>query len=113
MGMIVTLYLISTNVYSSLDAPPTRGFSYIEIWMMGAQFPILLALLEYGYILHLKKSAKENKVINVKTSDGQQRNWSKEIDLDKNAKYLDYATMIISLVLFLVFVFIYYVASTV
>ncbi len=60
MGMIVTLYLISANVYNSVDAPNGRGFSYIEIWMLGAQFPILLALCEYGFILYLKKVAKKS-----------------------------------------------------
>ena len=39
--MVLTLYLISANVYNSVDAPNSRGFSYIEIWMLGTQFPIL------------------------------------------------------------------------
>ena len=43
MGMIVMLYLISTNVYNSVDDPTSKGFSYyIEIWMIGTQIPILL-----------------------------------------------------------------------
>ena len=58
MGMILTLYLISANVYNAVDAPTTRGFSYIEVWILGTQAPILLALLEYGFILHLKKTSK-------------------------------------------------------
>ena len=53
--MIVTLYLISANVYNSVEAPDGRGFSYIEVWMVGTQFPILLALCEYGFVLYLKK----------------------------------------------------------
>ena len=56
--MVVTLYLISANVYNSVDAPKSRGFSYIEIWMFGSQFPILLALLQYGFVLLLKKVVK-------------------------------------------------------
>ena len=60
MGMIVTLYLISANVYNSVEAPNDRGFSYIELWMVGTQFPILLALCEYGIVLYLKKV--ENKL---------------------------------------------------
>ena len=56
--MIVTLYLISANVYNAVEAPPTRGFSYIEVWMLGTQAPILIALFEYGFILLLKKVAK-------------------------------------------------------
>ena len=57
--MIVTLYLISANVYNAVDAPNERGFSNIEVWMLGAQFPILLALLEYGFVLYLKKHANK------------------------------------------------------
>ena len=59
MGMIVTLYLISTNVYNSVDAPQDRGFSNIEVWMIGAQFPIILALCQYGFVLYLKKHANK------------------------------------------------------
>ena len=60
--MIVTLYLISAIVYNAVDAPRARGFSNIEVWMLGAQFPILLALSEYGFVLYLKRHA--NKVQN-------------------------------------------------
>ena len=60
MGMIVTLYLISANVYNAVEAPSDRGFSYIEMWMVGTQIPILLALCEYGFVLYLKKV--ENKL---------------------------------------------------
>ena len=59
MGMIVTLYLISANVYNSVEAPGDSGFSYIEIWMVGTQFPILLALFQYGFVLYLKKIDKK------------------------------------------------------
>ena len=87
--MIVTLYLISENVYNSVDAPRNRGFSYIEIWMLGSQFPILLALFEYGSILLLKKIDKKS---------------------DMEIKKLDLAAMIISFSLFLTFSFVYVVA---
>ena len=62
MAMIVTLYLISANVYNAVDAPRSRGFSNIEVWMLGAQFPIMLALCEYGFVLYLKRH--DNKVQN-------------------------------------------------
>ena len=55
LGMIVTLFLISTNTYNSVQAPDDRGVSYIEVWLMGTSIPISLALLEYGYILALEK----------------------------------------------------------
>ena len=54
MGLLVTLYLISANVYNSVSAPPGRGFSYIELWAIGMQFPLLL-----GTIHKLPKAIKE------------------------------------------------------
>ena len=102
MGMIVTLYLISANVYSSVEAPKARGFSYIEVWMIGTQFPILLALFEYGLILYWKKM--------VKNADDQNDIESKQM-LDKKIKYLDFATMILSLVSFIVFAIFYWIGN--
>ena len=32
MGMLITLYLILINSYNSVDAPPDRGVSSIEMW---------------------------------------------------------------------------------
>ena len=91
MGMIVTLYLISENVYNSVDAPKGRGFSYIEVWKLGTQLPIILALCEYGLILHLKKISKKSTGTNPKmdqTDSGE--------EFDERIKKLDYATMIAS-----------------
>ena len=98
MGMIVTLYLISANVYNSVDAPKNRGFSYIEIWMFGTQFPILVALLEYGFVLLLKKVAK--------LSDK-----NKKKIFEENIKMLDLATMIFSFCSFLMFASIYWIVA--
>ena len=104
--MIVTLYLISANVYNSVDAPNGRGFSYIEIWMLGAQFPILLALCEYGFVLYLKKVAKKSEeetmsvdIVNVKPG------------LDDKIKKLDFATMIFSFIFFVIFCSSYWIIS--
>ena len=105
MGMIVTLYLISENVYNSIHAPTVRGFSYIEVWILGTQAPILLALLEYGFILHLKKTSKmetTDEIQNINHDDS-------EADLDDKIKMLDYATMIISLISISTFVSIYWI----
>ena len=102
MGMIVTLYLISANVYSSVEAPKERGFSYIEVWMIGTQFPILLALCEYGLILYWKKMAK-----NVQ----DQNEIESKQKLDKKIKYLDFATLIFSLVCFIVFAISYWIGN--
>ena len=83
---IVTLYLISTNVYNSVDAPRARGFSYIEIWMIGAQIPILLALCEYGFVLCLKKVLK-NSDDDLNTMTNQNESI---IILDDKIKKLDF-----------------------
>ena len=53
LGLLVTLYLIATNVYNSVNAPIQRGFSYIELWMIGMLIPILVAIIEYGVTLCL------------------------------------------------------------
>ena len=55
MGMLITHYLIQMNTYNSVKAPPKRGFSSIEEWFVGMQAPILIAILEYGILLALKK----------------------------------------------------------
>ena len=108
MGMIVTLYLISANVYNSVDAPKVRGFSYIEIWMLGSQFPILLALFEYGFVLYFKKIAKKvDEQKNDEMSLGDEFVNAKP-DLDEQIKKLDFATMIFSFVFFVLFAILYW-----
>ena len=101
MGMIVTLYLIHTNVYNCIDAPHGRGFSYIEIWMIGTQIPILLALTEYGFILGWKKVAKKLNQIQ------QMRENKSTSELNEKIMILDIITMICSLLYFTIFIFIY------
>ena len=98
MGMVVTLYLISANVYNSVDAPKNRGFSYIEIWMIGSQFPILLALLEYGFVLYLKKV--------VKISNQYEANI-----FDEKIKILDTSTMMFDFCFFVIFALIYWIVA--
>ena len=131
MGMIMTLFLISANVYNSVEAPEDSGFSYIEIWMVGTQFPILLALCQYGCVLYMKKvdkkssknlANKKRKVsstvmkFNTKNSLPSEFNVNQILDLDdpkpdldERIKKLDFATMIFSLVYFITFVSIYLV----
>ena len=55
MGMIITLFLILINTYTSVAAPNGRGFSYIEVWYIGIQVPIVFAFLEYGIILYVMR----------------------------------------------------------
>ena len=107
MGMIVTLYLISANVYNSVDAPSSRGFSYIEIWISGAQFPILLALCEYGIILYYKKVEKKSGLSKIQPMNP----CDAKVNLDDWIKKMDFATMIFSLVSFLVFSSLYWIIA--
>ena len=109
MGMIVTLYLISANVYNAVEAPPTRGFSYIEVWMLGTQAPIILALFEYGFILLLKKVKK--KIITNENQDINHNN--AEPDLDDKIKMLDFTTMIVSLISISAFISIYWICLSI
>ena len=53
MGMLVMLSLICYTTYANADAPPVRGFSHIELWMIGMLIPILVAIIEYGVTLCL------------------------------------------------------------
>ena len=97
MGMILTLYLISANVYNSVEGPKSKGFCYIEYWMIGTQIPILIALLEYGFVLSLKKISK-------KVEDKKEA-----LNLDAKIKKLDFATMIISFLYFIIFATVYWI----
>ena len=74
MGLLITLDLIATNVYNSVKAPAKRGFSYVEIWMIGVQIPILLGILEYAILLALKKYysdfIEENTIVFISPNQG-------------------------------------------
>ena len=124
--MIVTLYLISAIVYNAVDAPRARGFSNIEVWMLGAQFPIFLALCEYGFVLYLKKYAiRDQKQLQVQaiSSDPNQvrtvtpdqnqiqpiNSQDQGLELDDKIKRLDSATMSFSFLFFTTFALIYWI----
>ncbi len=55
MGLLITLSLIMINTFNSVDAPSNRGFSSIEIWFIGTLAPVLFGIVEFGYVLALKK----------------------------------------------------------
>ena len=55
MGMLVSLFLIIINIYAAVDAPSSRGFSYLEVWFLGILSPTILAITEYAIILALLK----------------------------------------------------------
>ena len=106
--MLLTLCLISTNIYVSVDAPPQRGLSYIEIWFVGMQSMILLAIIEYSIILGMKKyrlnkDEKENKVdvIVVKTKDVKVA--PKKESIATLAYKMDVISFSISIIFYLIF----------
>ena len=49
--LLLTMLLISTTNYVAVVAPPKRGMSYIEIWIIGMQIPTLIAIFETGFVL--------------------------------------------------------------
>ena len=114
MGMLVTLYLISINVYTTLDAPPGRGFSYIELWMVGMQIPILVALVEYSMILGFRKFQKDM----LKTNAVDTKFFSERRNKDAKSEFesdgicflnIDMICLIISIVYIVMFCVCYWI----
>ena len=107
MGLLVTLHLISSNVYGSLNAPPNRGFSYIEIWILCTQGTILLAIIEYGFILLFMRFSKCNQsgkvASNMYPNSTKENNPMNSLTLEERARLLDIATFTISLLFFVCF----------
>ena len=59
-----------------MKAPAKRGFSYIEIWMIGVQIPILTGLTEYGVLLALKKYHQDENNMAEETIIVQKSSWA-------------------------------------
>ena len=74
--------------------------------MIGTQFPILLALVEYGFILYLKKISMKFEDTNEMLELGKPKQ-----KLDDKIKMLDFATMIISFIYFTTFAVIYWIVA--
>ena len=73
IGLLITLFLISINNYNSLNAPSQRGISFIEIWFIGMEIPMVGAILEYALILCLYKYKENNYGKNLEA-------WTKNVD---------------------------------
>ena len=99
MGLLVTLFLISTNVYGKVSAPQGRGFTLIELWMLGTNFPILAAIVEYACLLLLQSR---------KVTDLQ----GKLLDnFNQHLKKIDNIALIISFAYQIIFTFLYWVIA--
>ena len=73
--MLLTICLISMTIYVSVQAPPNRGLSFIEIWIIGMLIPTILAILESSWILLKLRSMKKDQ--NSMTSDVTEENETK------------------------------------
>ena len=103
MGLLITLFLISSNVYTAVNAPLKRGFSYIEVWIIGSQGVILFAIIEYGFVLGWKKFDQR---IDHKDAAKTKMNWFKSfssISIDEKMKIVDAFCLIFSISSFLCF----------
>ena len=92
MGLLLSVFLIITNNYNSVNAPADRGFSFIEIWMVGIYLQILFAIFEYSYLIVQNR----NKVM-ATYQNGE------EVNIKKLSKRLDQNSIIFSLIYFIVF----------
>ena len=95
-----------------MKAPFGRGFSYIEIWLLGIQIPIISAIVEYGILLTMKRMHKnENSQVKIQviysgnqTQIGQKTIW----DLDQIGKTMDKWSFISSLSFIIIFIIVYW-----
>ena len=95
MVMLLTLSLILTTIHVSIDAPPKRGFSYAELWMLGMQFPIIFSVLESGFLLYKSWKYKSN---TVKSMSGDKNEFRM-----KKLRNLDYISAGFLMVYFILF----------
>ena len=97
-------------MYNSVSAPPERGFSYIELWMTGMQLTIIVALVEYGMILGLKRFFKKKNFKNIKVFVNRKNAVTKEIHEDDTIfKNIDKTFLILSIAYLTAFSFCYWI----
>ena len=111
LGLLVTLYLIAINVYNSVEIPTKSGFSFIEIWMIGIQVPILVGIFEYGIVLAMKKYQACHSTKIIKVGPEEVRDTIKLYDMYLVSKNVDKWTFLGSLVFILMFNMIYWCTS--
>ena len=92
LGVLVTLYLLLINVYTNLHVPSKISFGYIDIWFIVIQGPVLVAVLEYGYILMWDKFCR-----GVQRSQFWNKGTFKYVDLFTFAVVLIYLVIVISM----------------
>ena len=92
MGLLLTVFLIITNNYNSIEGPDDRGFSFIEIWMVGIYSQILFAIVEYAYLM----AKKRHNLMLIYPNNEQE-------EIKELSKKLDKIAIIFSLIYFFLF----------
>ena len=86
-----------------MAAPKSRGFSYIELWFVGVQVPIVFALLEYGIILAILR--KKDNSSSMRIPGKKSGKWYHVVNLIFTADVLSF---VVSLLYFAIFNFVYW-----
>ena len=84
----------------------------MEVWIMGSQGTILLAIIEYGFILMWKKFENKapSKVSPIVDKD-EEKMW-KNLSLNEKIKRVDIISIIVSGMFFLLFNIIYWIHTS-
>ena len=96
--------MIRHNLGHSIEGPKSRGFSYIEIWFVGMQIPIIFGIMEYAMLLTMKRylPIKSIEIIHVQPN-GNLNQDKNQIDLDDFSKKMDKWTLIGCLIYIIIF----------
>ena len=96
--------MIRHNLGHSIEGPKSRGFSYIEIWFVGMQFPIIFGIMEYAMLLTMKRylPIKSTEIIKVQPTESMNQD-KNQIDLDDFSKKIDKWALIGCLIYIIIF----------
>ena len=96
--------MIRHNLGHSIEGPKSRGFSYIEIWFVGMQIPIIFGIMEYAMLLTMKRylPIESTEIIKVQPngSFNQDKN---QFDIDNFSKKMDKWALIGCLIFIIIF----------
>ncbi len=62
MGLLVTSYLVLTNMGNNAKPFKTQVFTALDAWLYACKLMVICGILEYGWILRMKNSALGRKV---------------------------------------------------
>ena len=89
------------TLYVTVPAPPQRGMSYIETWIIGMQVPTLVAVLESSWILYMARSGQNKIAMNGREMEKQ----------GSRLKKIDFFTSFFLTVYFILFQMSFWLAS--